>query len=562
MATTSRLRFRRSAAQMHALVEVEREIRSCDQHSRRKYLREFSYAYQRYERVLSRAELDQALLSTGILLVGDYHALAASQRFTANVVQKIAASGMPVVLGLETVFSRDQHILDEWQDGEIDAAELRERIRFDLDWGYDWNSFYQLLEAAKVMNARIYGLDCVPRGDLRRIAARDRHAAEKIAEIRATRPDAAIVVLFGESHLAPQHLPELIRERLPQEPMLTVLQNVDPLYWQAAGEAAERVEAVRVNNDTVCVFTSTPLEKYESYRLCIERWRRERQGTPDLAPQFYNLVDALLRFLNIDKYSTVAGEKQKLLVDLLPEIVYKSSEETLRKTLLRKRATEEETRRVLLQVERFSCSYLPRLNTIFVRTFQMPYSAEAATQFLHAACSGALGRSDATLPSAIDGQPADDDFYARCIEAALGYFGSRVLSPGRASEREQDLYSLYSHGEQEVETQWPFSYRDFMRMIDLIVMHRDYESNARKYWQTPWLIEEGRAYSGARLDFVTGKLGAMLGSDLYDAYVAGRVHKRFLRSLFFRDLRRPGAAHTLYFAMARRSRRLKRRLVA
>jgi len=39
-----------------------------------------------------------------------------------------------VVLGVETIFARDQHILDEWWRREIDENELRQRIRYDLDW--------------------------------------------------------------------------------------------------------------------------------------------------------------------------------------------------------------------------------------------------------------------------------------------------------------------------------------------------------------------------------------------------------------------------------------------
>jgi hypothetical protein len=51
---------------------------------------------------------------------------------------KNAPNLRPRGAGLETIFSRDQHILDEWWRREIDAEELQQRIRFDLDWGYDW----------------------------------------------------------------------------------------------------------------------------------------------------------------------------------------------------------------------------------------------------------------------------------------------------------------------------------------------------------------------------------------------------------------------------------------
>ena len=120
----------------------------------------------------------------------------------------------------------------------LGQQEFRQRIRFDLDWGYDWAPFYSLLVTAREHGEAIYGLDCMPREDLRKIGARDRHAAHKIAEIRARHPHAVIVVLFGESHLAPGHLPRQLRRQLREDRILTVLQNVDALYWRAAGERA------------------------------------------------------------------------------------------------------------------------------------------------------------------------------------------------------------------------------------------------------------------------------------------------------------------------------------
>src|SRR5438876_7100328 len=262
MASTANLRFRRSAAQLHALAGVEREIRAQDSHYRRKYLREFSQSFREYDCVLDPQRLDQAIQRADIVLIGDYHALPAAQHYAAAAVEQRALAGdRPVVLGVETIFARDQHILDEWWRREIDENELRERIRFDLDWGYDWAPFYELLVTAREHAEAIYGLDCMPREDLRKIGVRDRHAAHKIGEIRQAHPNAAILVLFGESHLAPGHLPRALDEHMPSERKVTVLQNVDALYWQAAGEKREHVEAVRVADGVVCAFNSTPLEK-------------------------------------------------------------------------------------------------------------------------------------------------------------------------------------------------------------------------------------------------------------------------------------------------------------
>ena len=114
MASTANLRSRRSAAQLHALAGVEREIRAQDSHSRRKYLREFTHAFTDYDSVLDRQQIQNALHAADVVLIGDYHALPAAQRYAASLIEQRALAGdRPVVLGVETIFARDQHILDE-----------------------------------------------------------------------------------------------------------------------------------------------------------------------------------------------------------------------------------------------------------------------------------------------------------------------------------------------------------------------------------------------------------------------------------------------------------------
>src|ERR1700690_3901487 len=99
MATTTSLRSRRSAAQLHALAGVEQEIRAADPGSRRKYLREFSQAFRSYESVVSPDEARHAIGSADVVLVADYHALPACQRYAASLLEERAQPGdRPVVL--------------------------------------------------------------------------------------------------------------------------------------------------------------------------------------------------------------------------------------------------------------------------------------------------------------------------------------------------------------------------------------------------------------------------------------------------------------------------------
>ena len=509
MASTSSLRLRRSEAQLHALAGVEREIRVNDPNGRRKYLQDFSRAFRSYESVIDHDQLTATVAGADSVLIGDYHALPVAQRFAGALLEERAQPGdRPLVLGVETIFSRDQHILDEWWRREIDEEEFRQRIRFDLDWGYDWQPFYELLVTAREHAEAIYGLDCTPREDLRKIGARDRHAAHKMAEIRQRHPNAVIMVLFGESHLAPGHLPRVLHERLPQERVLTVLQNVDALYWRAAGEQHARVDAVRVSDDVVCVFNSTPLEKYENYRLHLSRWGRTDEEGPDLVPTVYNLIDSLVRFLDINRYSSHNDSQPQFLVDLMPEVYCRASDARLRQLLSRHSATQEETEAMVRHVEERGSVYLPQVNVFYVREFKMTYVAEEAARFLHHACRGLPARGSTQAGA------NPNRFYAQALECALGYFGSRVLYPARPAGDDDAGRQLHDASDSE------------RKKIDC----------------------------SARL------LGYMLGDALYEAYLKGRVSRNMLRRLFLVHLEEPGVAKDMFREIAAKVRRNAKKL--
>ena len=106
-------------AQLHAVAGVEREIRANDNSFTRKYVRDFRNAYRSYQRVLSAEDVRDKIASAGIALIGDYHALPTSQRYLASLLREPALHNRPLVLGVETIFARDQHILDEWWRRDI-----------------------------------------------------------------------------------------------------------------------------------------------------------------------------------------------------------------------------------------------------------------------------------------------------------------------------------------------------------------------------------------------------------------------------------------------------------
>jgi uncharacterized iron-regulated protein len=577
MSSTGILRSRRSAAQLHAIANVEREIRAADPATGCKYLREFLEAFNSYEKVIAPEDVHREIANAGIVFVGDYHALPNSQRFLTALLREPELRQRPLVLGVEPIFSHDQHILDEWRRGEIDEEELRRRVRFDLDWGYDWPPFYELLFAAREHDAEIYGLDCMPREDLRKITVRDRHAADKIAELRHRHPDALALILVGESHLAPQHLPALLQQRLPAEPVLTVLQNVDSLYWRTAGEAGDHVEAVAVRKtsceNVLCVFNATPLEKYEHYRLYLDRLtcannkNDNDDSAPDLGPTFYNLIEGMVRFLGIDLYSPENTTQPRLLVDLMPEVYSRNSDELLRRLLSRKGFTAEQRRSLLRQVRQRGSVYLTPINAIYVRQFNMTSAAEDATRFLHQGCRGLpnllknkVSAKHSATYAAPETQPLerDDVFYTKVFEHALAFFGSRILYPARPAFRDADLEELFDVTREDLEHQTSLSFVEAVEALDFMTRHRAHDfrdrqsSDVQRSRRASEPIAQAPEFTGRKYEYVAEQLGHLAGTDLYDAYIEGRLTTAALRKLFLAHIEGPGMAREAYVQLRTR----------
>lgn len=534
---------RRTAAQQLALLEVKREIRATDPHGRLKYIRDFSEAFRDYRHKLTDAELKEQYSNADIFLLGDYHALAASQEFAGSLLMQLVQTGRPIVLALEMVFSRNQFVLDDWSRGEISEDELRAALHYDDEWGYDWEPFVHLLRQARQHGCAIYGIDLKPRGNMRKIAARDRHAAAQIAQIRRAHPGAQVLTLFGEAHLAPNHLPKWLQELRPRDRVLTVLQNLDDLYWKAAGELNDNVHGVQISDDVLCVFNATPLEKYESYRIYIGKWRTE-PSEPDLAPTFYNLVDTFMRSMGLEQYSPATGSHSSALIQDYPEVYLRSGQKEFAQLLARKEIPIAERRPVLNKLRQQGCVYSPKHNLLLIQRFQLAQAAEEAVRFVQHECRGT---ACANGPWA--GSSHQDQFYFDVIDRAFITFGARMLLPHYPVCRRDDFRTLSNQPSDE---QAVFSPREYRAMVEFLVLHKEEEGQARLRAELPRVIATGIVSSGKKREFLVRNLGAMLGAEMHEAYLAGSISKSYLRALFFRKIHLPGVARKVYFELARR----------
>jgi hypothetical protein len=100
---------------------------------------------------------------------------------------------------------------------------------------------------------------------------------------------------------------------------------------------------------------------------------------------------------------------------------------------------------------------------------------------------------------------------------------------------------------------------EFTELLDFLVLHRGFELNPIRYLDVPEQIAEGVRVTGERFEYATRQLGELLGSDLYDGYLEGRVTRRHLKGVFLLHLDEPGVASKAYFELVAKVRSEKKR---
>jgi len=371
--TYSKQRLKEITALKKAAVrQILKDIRNLHSASSRKYIDEYTSEFKTYEAVCGPEAIFEAACKSDLIWIGDYHALHRSQEYAAAFIRKLASQKSKLAIAVEPVFARHQKILDRWAAGKISEPEFLNRIRYNEEWGCDWEGYQRLFNTAHELGIPIYGVDCHPRHDMRSIGRRDQSVARRIIRVIEKNPDTTLLVVFGESHLASNHLPRRVQSILNRKGMvrrdLVVLQNLDTIYWHLQEQGVEGDAAVRLSENQFCVFNATPIEKYESFRQYLHRCTGE-DSSDEWMHLTHTLVQVMMKFLDLKKDQTVINHLPVLDVQSVTEAV------------------------------------------------------EDFTRFLHQVCRGELhGRHD---------RNAGDEFFVAVLESALGYFCSKLLDSSR-----------------------------------------------------------------------------------------------------------------------------------
>ena len=226
----------------------------------------------------------------------------------------------------------------------------------------------------------------------------------------------------------------------------------------------------------------------------------------------------------------------------MPEVYSRNSDALLRRLLSRKGFSTAQRRMMLQRVRERGSAYLAPLNAFYVRKFDMTSAAEDAARFLHHACRGLPDRVNGKVP---EPRSPHDAFFASVLEDALACFGSRILHPARPAFRDSDLHAMYDLTREDLEQQTHLGYPDVVEVLDFLVWYRE-SAGARRARPAGPDWTRVLAFDGHKRDYVIGQIGCLLGNDLYDSYIDGRIGAAALRRVFLTHLEEPGAAQEAY----------------
>jgi hypothetical protein len=480
-----------------------------------RYRRRYQRFVRGFDREMAYEEVLREALAHDLVYVGDYHTLRQAQRSYLKLAERLCERGRPPILALEFVQGRYQPAVDAYLAGRIDETELLIAIGYERHQAFDvWPNFRPIFELALRRSLRVVAIDR-PAGGPRSLQERDAFAARRLAG--CFQPGELLLILVGQLHLAPPNLPAAVDRALARRGAsarsLLIYQNCEEIYWKLERQGREHaVEAVRIGKDALCLVNTSPLVCQQSYLDWVEA-TREGEQIETYAPAHHFREGALIlgRFLDVDLEAALDRAHVYAAGDL-------SFLTALRRSgRLGAREKKALTRRVLAR-ESFC---LPHANAVYLATSSANQATEVAAQFIWHVCAEDEGEERGLV----------DGFYARVLEQALGFFGSKVLNPRRKCRHGPQLQRQLTEGKSRER-----------QVAAYVLAHLRMEHGGRA-------PEVRAAYALRDVELwgaVTRTLGQILGDKLYYAMLRGRIAKSEIRELFFDLFEEEGAAFQMY----------------
>ncbi|MFL5321208.1 MAG: ChaN family lipoprotein, partial [Myxococcaceae bacterium] len=333
-------------------------------------------------RVIRRSDVGESVRDSDIVYVGDYHTLRLSQRTYLELVQDSLKDDRRTVLAVEFVEGRHQALLDAYLRGHLSERAFLGRIGHGASTAYDlWTGFKPVLTFAKEHGLDVVAIDKRATGE-RSLMIRDGYAAQRIAEAASAKDRPRVMVLMGQFHVAPCHLPAHVESELGEmrRKSLVVYQNCDGVWWSLARRGKlEGVDAVRLREGELCLLRASPVVCQQSFLDYLEAERGDEPlGGRSATERFRELARLIARFVGADVRDGIDDVCVATASD--PDFL---DEVQTRGGLNRSELSQ--LRRQILSRESY---YIPRARMAYLASLSLNHAAEEAAHFVRHMCVG------------------------------------------------------------------------------------------------------------------------------------------------------------------------------
>ncbi|MCB9026810.1 MAG: ChaN family lipoprotein [Bdellovibrionaceae bacterium] len=472
------------------------------------YAKNYKYEFLGKWQPSSTRDLILELSQQKLVLGGDFHAFSQAQRTHLRILRDWPKKRQ-LVLALECIEAKHQKYLELFMKDEISEKEFLRLCQWSDHWGFSWSHYKPLFEFAKTQGIPVFAVNrYYKKRSLTSLVNRDLFAAKKITKLIQKFPEATIYTIFGDLHLASNHLPNYIKEVIgkPQFKMAQVFLNSERLYFQLAKKNLEmEVEVLRSKNSRFCIMSSPPWVKWQSYLMFLEG------AYDDDLEEDYDKIDFTD---HVAQLVEVMKKDIKMNISLDDLAVYNSEDFSVWRKVAEK-LKPKERKYFLKLIEDEKTFILPKQNFYYLSRLSINHCAHLAGFYFHKKVSG-LNKSLWDMPN---------DFLPLIWHEAVAFYLSKLINHKRKAEKLSVVENQLRHTEEI----------DQGREALALVLDQKTDE---------WIYVKSGRHKKERLKakktisylHAARILGSMMGEKLYDAYIMGRIKKTTLITFLQKDL--------------------------
>ena len=457
------------------------------------YRKTFEKQFLKRWTVASADQLFRQVNEADIIFLADFHALQQSQKTHLRILKKIKMT-RPLVLAVECIEAKYQKYLDQYMAGKLLETDFLRLVRWQENWGFPWENYRPIFAWAQQKKVFVYGVNTRAK-ERSQMSERDHFASQKIQALQKKHSGSQVFVIFGDLHLAPEHLPKKVV--LLGKKHLLILQNSEKIYFEELRrDGKNAAEIVRLNKNTFCVLNVPPWVKWQNYLMFLEKTYDQ------------NLDESVDYTDHVLTYAKVLSKELGLKVSLSDLSVYTATDSGFWENI-QKTCSSAEAEWVERLIDEESVFYLPATRGGYLPRASVNHAVGLAMEYLLFKSSN-LDLNLLEMP----------EYLIHWIWVnGWSYFGSKIINPKRKTDTLTDIKARLTSPKGKLERE----------PLQVALSHKIYELGAasgRRMSGKKFKVRRKRSYIIA-----AELLGGLMGEKIFEAYRRNKLSAAKIREL-------------------------------